>query len=79
MPGGVGAWGGAWIPMHTQPPWTEFLTHACENITFPQLLLRAVIIQLWKLDIFSIFFTDPARAESNSLFHASGTPVLSQV
>ena len=19
------------------PPWTEFLTHACENITFPQL------------------------------------------
>ena len=28
------------------PPskWTEFLTHACENITFPQLLLRAVII-----------------------------------
>ena len=25
-------------------PWTEFLTHACENITFPQLLLRTVII-----------------------------------
>ena len=24
------------------PPWTEFLTHACENITFPQLLLRMV-------------------------------------
>ena len=23
--------------------WTEFLTHACENITFPQLLLRTVI------------------------------------
>ena len=23
--------------------WTEFLTHACEYITFPQLLLRAVI------------------------------------
>ena len=22
--------------------WTEFLTHACENITFPQLLLRRV-------------------------------------
>ena len=22
--------------------WTEFLTHACENITFPQLLLRTV-------------------------------------
>ena len=25
-------------------PWTEFLTRACENITFPQLPLRAVII-----------------------------------
>ena len=27
------------------PPslWTEGMTHACENITFPQLLLRAVI------------------------------------
>ena len=23
--------------------WTEFLTHGCENITFPQLLLRTVI------------------------------------
>ena len=23
--------------------WTEFLTHACENITFPQLRLRTVI------------------------------------
>ena len=26
------------------PPWIEFLTHACENITFPQLLLRMVIV-----------------------------------
>ena len=24
------------------PLWTEFLTHACENISFPQLLLRTV-------------------------------------
>ena len=24
------------------PPWTEFLTDACENITFPQLRLRTV-------------------------------------
>ena len=24
--------------------WTEFLTHTCEDITFPQLLLRTVII-----------------------------------
>ena len=26
------------------PPWTEFLTHACENITFLQLRLRTVKI-----------------------------------
>ena len=26
-------------------PWTEGMTHACENITFPQLLLRAVIMK----------------------------------
>ena len=27
----------------THPPWTEWLTDACENITFPQLLLQVVI------------------------------------
>ena len=33
--------GGVWqIP----PLWTKFLTHACVNITFPQLRLRMVII-----------------------------------
>ena len=26
--------------------WTEFLTHACENITFPQLLLRTVMKEI---------------------------------
>ena len=31
-------------PYHACPPWTEFLTHACENITFAQLLLRTVKI-----------------------------------
>ena len=30
----------------TLPPWTEFLTQDCENITFPQLLLQAVITTL---------------------------------
>ena len=25
------------------PPWKEFLTHACEDITFPELLLRSVM------------------------------------
>ena len=40
LPGGV---------LHLDPEadtstlWTEFLTHACENITFLQLLLRTVI------------------------------------
>ena len=29
-------------PFAAHAPQTEFLTHACENITFPQLLLRAV-------------------------------------
>ena len=28
---------------YTSPLWTEFLTHAYENITFPQLLLRTVM------------------------------------
>ena len=38
------------IPLFTihAPLWTEFLTHACENITFPQLLLLMVIITLSK-------------------------------
>ena len=28
------------VPPTPLPPWTEFLAHACENITFPQLLLQ---------------------------------------
>ena len=32
-------------PLPCIPPlWTEFLSHACENITYPQLLLRMVIM-----------------------------------
>ena len=30
---------------HTHTPWTEFLTHTCENITFLQLLLQMVKIR----------------------------------
>ena len=44
---GLSAWGSGYpsIPLgRLHPLWTEFLTHACENMTFPQLLLRAVII-----------------------------------
>ena len=33
LPGGCLPWGGVHLPL----PWTEFLTQACENITFLQL------------------------------------------
>ena len=40
--------GGACLGVHgggaCPPQWTEFMTHACENITFQQLLLRVVKI-----------------------------------
>ena len=36
--------------VYTSPsPWTEFLTHTCENITFPELRLRMVITLWWHL------------------------------
>ena len=41
--GGMSAGGGGCLPRGEQR-WTELLTHACENITFPQLLLRTVKI-----------------------------------
>ena len=41
--GGVHAWGRGHACHARSPLWTEFLTHACENITFPQLLLWMVI------------------------------------
>ena len=40
---------GVYIPPDPEadpPPWTEGMTHACENITFSQLLLRAVKMDL---------------------------------
>ena len=41
---GVSVWRGC-MPrgVYALPSWTEFLTRACENITFPQLCLRTVI------------------------------------
>ena len=36
---------GLGLGLDIPPHWTEFLTHACENITFPQLRLRTVIIR----------------------------------
>ena len=41
-PEGVSAQGG--VCLGGVPLWTEFLTHACENMTFQQLLLRTVNI-----------------------------------
>ena len=44
-------------PHHTHPllhmplPWIERTIHSCENITFPQLLLRTVISILYKYDL----------------------------
>ena len=34
-----------WMQAPSLPPWTKGMTHACENITFPQLLLRTVKIE----------------------------------
>ena len=47
-PWGVSSWG-IYPEGGGSPLWTEFLTHACEIITFPQLLLRTVMIEqtLW--------------------------------
>ena len=42
-------------PTMYTPLWTEFLTHACENITFPQLLLWTVIT----LKLMSILYQLP--------------------
>ena len=44
---------GGFVSQHAvgqTPPslWTAFLTHTCENITFPQLLLRTVITSAFK-------------------------------
>ena len=64
LPGGLSAWvclpggstqGGVSLAcllrgVYTSLLWTKFLTHACENITFPQLRLRLVKIQCSNAD-----------------------------
>ena len=42
---GVGVSACPMVLWEGSPLWTEWLTHACENITFPQLHLRAVTIK----------------------------------
>ena len=39
----IPSWADTALNMSWTPPRTEFLTHACKNITFPQLCLRMVI------------------------------------
>ena len=41
--------------IHLSPLWTESLTQACENITFPQLRLRMVIKNTKRDDLFDDF------------------------
>ena len=48
-------WVWAWRPARhagipPPPPWTEFLTHASENITLPQLRYRPQIYNLLQMD-----------------------------
>ena len=43
-PGGVYLPGRGGVPGQVPPPWTEFLTHACENITLAKTSFRPVII-----------------------------------
>ena len=37
------------------PPWAEFLAHACENITFPQLRLQTVSMVHRMLNFINLF------------------------
>ena len=56
LPRGVYGWG--YLPRGCLSGrggvWTEFFTHACENITFPQLLLRTL-----KTEPCSLFYVTP--------------------
>ena len=59
---------------YTSPLWTEFLTHACENITFPQLLLRTVTNSCNWFPYSSFghiisSFLDPPLIPSTTLYH----------
>ena len=61
MPGGHACSGGGGhaMPCHA-PLWTEFLTHACEKINFPQVLVWAVMKPMgWGI---STHYSTPCRA-----------------
>ena len=49
-------------------PRTEFLPHACENITFPQLLLRAVMVRFCKSQNISILICEKSIGSTNAIW-----------
>ena len=61
------------VGLYTPHPWTEFLAHACENITFPQVLLQAVTrleyghvgrtMWLFSVRLMSILYAPQSRME----------------
>ena len=53
LPGGCICLGGGYLPRYSLPLWTEFLTHATENITLPQ--LRCVHLQNVVMEIRILF------------------------
>ena len=55
------------------PLWTEFCTHTCENITFPQLRLRTVTKWKWIRIIF--LSGHPKLKMSPTLLHCAGQVV----
>ena len=69
--GGVVSWVGVvsggvclgGVHPHDTPLWTEFLTHAYENITFPQLLLQTIkiVVSEKSLDLKNVteFYSHP--------------------
>ena len=71
---------------HPHPPWTEGMTHTCENITFPQLRLRAVnssrnyLIEPWPvadyLDVFPLYCLITSRLRPE---HQKVEPLLPSI
>ena len=58
--------------MSSLPLWTEFLTHSCKNITFPQLRLRTVKVDGDRLTLnlvaqyrWNIFATGVEKSDSH--------------
>ena len=59
-------------PLHARihPMWTEWLTHRCKNITFPQLRLRAVKTMLYSSIIYTFNLQEPGERWATKLLHS---------